>query len=253
MASGESDTHKRLKEVTFLWACQRGYRCCAMEVRAPRSPYRVDLAAVRIDRRTSLSTSAIFECKQSRNDFMRDNRRSNDLRNRLAELQDRRRKLELLLAVHYPSLRTSDCLFPDWISFDFGMVDHQGYRQTVQNIVRVQRQLLQDIKFDLISRYCVANLHYLVAPPGIIDPAEVPIGWGFLEVAAEGTIEERTLPIRFSHIGTTDWLVCIAKASTGREIRSILARKHSQKRLKSVDQSQTPDALHELVVETSDL
>ena len=223
MASGESCTHKRLKELTLLWAYQRGYRCCAMEVRAPRSPYRVDVAGVRIDRTRGISTVAVFECKRSRTDLLRDNRRHDELRDKLMQLQERRKKLESLLAIHYPSLRTSDCLFPEWANFDFTTLDHQGYRQTIQTIGRIQSQLLQNTKFDRTAYYQLGNLLYLVTPSGMIDLAEVPVGWGFLEVAPDGTTNEKIIPTRFNQTGTVDWLIRIGQASAAREIRSLLA------------------------------
>jgi hypothetical protein len=222
VSSGESDKHRRLKELTLLWAFRRGYRCCALEVRAPRSFYRVDVAAIRIDRKPAISTVAVFECKQSRNDLLRDNRRRDQLRDSLMQLQKRREKLESLLAVHYPSLRTSECLFSEWATFDFTTLDHQGYRQTIQKIGRVQRQLLNDIKFDLVTHYQLGNLHYLVIPAGMLHPAEVPIGWGLLEFEPDGTINEKSVPTLFKQSGPGDWLARIAQASTVRQVRAIL-------------------------------
>jgi hypothetical protein len=193
-----------------------------MEVRAPRSSYRVDVAGIRIDRKPAISTVAVFECKQSRNDFLRDNRRRDQLRDSLVRLQERREKLESLLAIHYPSLRTSDCLFPECATFDFTTLDHQGYRQTIQKIRRVQRQLLNDIKFDLVTHCQLGNLHYLVIPAGMVHPAEVPIGWGLLEVESGGPINEKNVPTRFQQSGHSDWLVRIAQASTTRQVKAIL-------------------------------
>jgi hypothetical protein len=153
---------------------------------------------------------------------VRDNRRRDELRDKLLQLQERRKRLETLLAIHYPSLRTSDCLFPEWASFDFTAIDHQGYKQTIQNIGRIQSQLLQNIKFDRATRYQLGNLLYLVTPAGMIDPAEVPLGWGFLEVYSDGTISEKIAPTRFNQVDTIDWLVRIGRASAAREVRSIL-------------------------------
>jgi hypothetical protein len=192
-----------------------------MEVRAPRSSYLVDVAAVRIDRKSALSTVAVFERKQSRNDLLRDNRRRDQLRNSLAQHQERREKLESLLAVHYPSLGITDSLFPEWATFDFTALDHQGYRQTIQKIRRLQRQLLNDIKFDLITYYQLGNLHYLVIPAGMLHPAEVPVGWGLLEVEADETIKEKNVPTLFKQPGAGDWLIRIAKASTRRQINEM--------------------------------
>lgn len=212
--TGESEMHRRLKEQAFLWAYERGFRCCAMEVRAPRSPFRVDVAAIRLDRRQGEPLVAVFECKQSREDLDRDNRRQNELKAALKTLQERRLKLESLLAVHYPSLRTSDSLFPEWATFDFSSIDHSAYRQTIQKIGRVHRQLFDHTKFDLMSRYKLGNLRYLVTTPGLLCEGEVPLGWGLLEGDGESVVTERSVPTRFPGIEVREWLERIAKAAT---------------------------------------
>jgi hypothetical protein len=221
VASGESELHRRLKEQTFLLAYDRGFRCCAMEVRAPRSRFRVDVAGIRLDRRESEPTVAVFECKQSREDLDRDNRRHGKLNAQLRTLQERRANLERLLAVHYPSLRTSDSLFPEWATFDFTAIDHAGYRQTVQKIVCIQRQLFAQTKFDEMTRYKLGHLHYLVTTPGLLREHEAPIGWGLLELDEENLFVERCRPTRFSGAEMLQWLERIAKAATGEAYRRI--------------------------------
>jgi hypothetical protein len=185
-----------------------------MEVRAPRSRFRVDVAAVRLDRQQGEATVAVFECKQSRGDLDRDNQRQNELTAKLKNLQERRDKLECLLAVHYPSLRTSDSLFPEWATFDFRAIDHAAYRQTIQKIACIQRQVFDHTKFDLMSRYKLANLHYLVTTPGLLNEHEIPLGWGLLEMNEKEAILERNAPTRFSGIEMLPWLERIAKAAT---------------------------------------
>jgi hypothetical protein len=220
VATGESAVHRHLKERAFLWAYERGFRCCAMEVRAPASRFRVDVAGLRLDRGQSKATVAVFECKQSREDLERDNRRQSELKSRLKTLQERRETLERLLAVHYPSLRTSDSLFPEWATFDFTAIEHAGYRQTVQKIVRTQRQLYGNTKFDLMTQYKLGNLHYLVTTPGLLLAHEVPVGWGLLEVDGANLITERCAPTRFSGIDAQTWLERIAKAATYQNVKS---------------------------------
>ena len=212
--TGESEMHRRLKEQAFLWAYERGFRCCAMEVRAPRSPFRVDVAAIRLDRRQGEPMVAVFECKQSREDLDRDNRRQKELKAALTTLQERRHTLESLLAIHYPSLRTSDSLFPEWATFDFSSIDHAAYRQTIQKIGRVHRQLFDHTKFDLMSRYKLGNLRYLVTTPGLLCEREVPLGWGLLEADGEAMVTEKSVPTRFPGPGMQEWLERIAKAAT---------------------------------------
>jgi hypothetical protein len=196
-----------------------------MEVRAPSSGFRVDVAAVRLNRLQSESTVAVFECKQSREDLDRDNLRHCDLKTKLQALQERREKLEQLLAVHYPSLRTSDSLFPEWATFDFSAIDHAVYRQTIQKIARIQRQLFDNTKFDLMNRYKLGNLHYLVTTPGLLDEREVPLGWGLLEVAGDDQVKETCVPTRCSGIEMPRWLERIAKASTLQNTRPIRERR----------------------------
>jgi hypothetical protein len=212
--TGESEMHRRLKEQSFHWAYDRGFRCCAMEVRAPGSGFRVDVAAIRLDRRLTEPTVAVFECKQSREDLDRDNRRHRELKVQLRTLQERREKLECLLAVHYPSLRTSDSLFPEWATFDFTAISHVGYQQTIQKITRIQRQLLDNTKFDLMIRYNLGNLHYLVTTPELLQEYEVPLGWGLLEVDGNDVVTEKCVPTRFSGSEALRWLERIAKSAT---------------------------------------
>jgi hypothetical protein len=185
-----------------------------MEVRAPGSGFRVDVAAMRLDRRFAEPTVAIFECKQSREDLDRDNRRHSELKAQLRILQERREKLECLLAVHYPSLRTSDSLFPEWATFDFTAIDHVGYRQTIQKIARIQRRLFGNTKFDLMSRYNLGNLRYLVTTPKLLHQHEAPLGWGLLEMNGDGTLIEKCAPTHFSGTDALRWLERIAKSAT---------------------------------------
>lgn len=206
-----------------------------MEVRAPRSRFRVDVAAMRLDRMEGEPMIAVFECKQSRADLDRDNQRHLELQARLKALQERREKLERLLAVHYPSLRTSDSLFPEWATFDFSAIDHAAYRQITERIARIHRQLFGNTKFDLMTRYKLGNLHYLVTTPELLHQCEVPLGWGLLEFAEDCQITEKCAPTRFSGIETLLWLERIAKAATlqsakpirERQLRSAISRSTS--------------------------
>ena len=224
VSTGESEMHRRLKEKTFLWAYDRGYRCCAMEVRAPRSRFRMDVAAIRLERTQGEHTVAVIECKQSREDLDRDNQRYSRLRANLKILQERRETLERLLAVHYPSLRTSDSLFPEWATFDFSAIDHAAYRQTIQKIACIQRQIFDNTKFDIMTRYRLGNLHYLVTTPQLLHQREVPLGWGLLETDGKEMIIEKSAPTRFSGVEIQQWLERIAKALTLQNTKLIRER-----------------------------
>ena len=164
---------------------------------------------------------AVFECKQSRSDLLRDLGQRTGLLQRLEDLQHRKTVLERLLQVHYPTLRRTDALFPDWDYYDFSLLGHQGYRQTIRKIELIQRHLRSRTKFDTLSRYKLANLHYVVACSGIVRPIEVPIGWGLLESADLQTINE-TLPAKFfASTHSPWWLDRIARSATSHVMREL--------------------------------
>ncbi len=71
MGRSESWRHLNLKKLAAQWAYTNGFRCIGIEVRAPRSRFRVDVAAHRPGR-MSEPVVVIFECKQSRPDLLRD-------------------------------------------------------------------------------------------------------------------------------------------------------------------------------------
>ena len=124
-----------------------GYHACAFEVSLPNGRYRADLAAYmpvarrvwmadhgplktgRLVSRQSLGTTAIFECKQARSDFLKDSRSAQETADQLRELFERRVVLERQLKVHYPSLRNGDSLFQDYEGADFSTLQPRGLPQ----------------------------------------------------------------------------------------------------------------------------
>jgi hypothetical protein len=204
MRRSESWQHLNLKKLAAQWAYANGFRSIGLEVRAPRSRFRVDVAAyrpgakgkrgtAREDRTTATtdcSTSmcesdesliAIFECKQSRPDLCRDIAEVESMQHELHKLQQRRMKLEKLLLTHHPSLRASESLFPEWDTFAGEFLVHDGYQRLLTSIIRVQNRLQNCTKFAWITRYRLANLNYIVAPEKLITLDELPPGWGLLE------------------------------------------------------------------------
>ena len=84
MSRSETDLHSKLKQLAAYWAYERGFRSLAFEVAAPRSSFRVDVAAYRAFRNADATFRpsalvAVFECKQSRSDLLKDNRRRSRL------------------------------------------------------------------------------------------------------------------------------------------------------------------------------
>jgi hypothetical protein len=190
---GETDTHVRLKRLAILWAQAQGYSACAAEVSLPQCRYRADVAAYRPQPKQA-GITAIFECKQALADLRRDNCRGEATRERLRSISRHRQVLEKHLRIHYPTLRTSDSLFPEYDSPDFSAVGHHGYRRVLREFAALQNRLSGGRKFECLVRYRCANLFFLVVPDELFCESEVPLGWGAL-VEANGSLDLVRKPI----------------------------------------------------------
>ena len=192
---GETDKHRELKRLCFNWAAEQGYSCQGFEISLPHCGYRADVAAYKaaLETRTvcfegrtlrqshaALGTTAVFECKQSRNDFLRDACVAKKARERLEQLHGRRVTLERLLRVHCPSAANGDSLFPEYETYNLEAAGHQGYRTVLRGIGHLHNGLLRKNKFEKMIRYGCANLFYLVTEEGIIADCEVPLNCGLL-------------------------------------------------------------------------
>lgn len=228
---GESAKHLLLKRAAIAWAQTNHFQVVGEEVRVPHSHYRADVAACRIDRGQPV-LSALFECKQARSDFLKDSRAVEETVKRLAELEERRRDLDRLLGLHYPTLRASGELFQEFVvPVRADELGHEGYAAVQKEISLLQRRLYGRTKFSRLVRYANASLHYLVVQPGILDPAEVPAGWGLLMLAPESpALSDGIPPLQELHKPTlcdtapgrhVEMLSCIARAGT-----RLLERKH---------------------------
>lgn len=180
-STAESPHHARLKTLAFAWAQVNGFDIGGVEVRVPRSGYRADVAAyARGGAGGDGPRTAVFECKQSRADLLKDAHAESATRARLAELLQRRRALEEMLAVHRPDLRRGDALWPEFDSWDFSTLDHGAYRGVLSELETMQRRVLRGTKFSKMFRYRCADFLYLVVEDGIFAEAEIPAGWGLL-------------------------------------------------------------------------
>jgi hypothetical protein len=223
MAVHRSETwqHLNLKKLAAQWAYANGFRCVGLEVRAPRSRFRIDVVAYRSSRMSESREPvvALFECKQSRPDLSRDIDQIDRLRGDLVRLQQRRTKLEELLRVHYPSLRQHENLFPEWDKFAGDGLSHTAYQQVIAGIARIQGRLLNSTKFAWITRHCLANLHYLVTPNALMTLDELPPGWGLLESNQGQELILRRAPEIMRIQNSSTWLERIAQAASARWLR----------------------------------
>jgi hypothetical protein len=187
--TGETAAHQQLKRRTLLWAQAQGFNACAMEVTLPKCRYRADVVAYRPSGEHGVT--AIFECKQTRCDLRRDNCFSPAARSRLETVCRRREILERHLRVHYPSLRISDSLFPEFDSHDFQAIGHRNYTRVLRELNALQNRLYDCTKFERLMRYGCANLLFLVLTADVFDEAEIPLGWGALVETGESLMLAR--------------------------------------------------------------
>jgi hypothetical protein len=212
MPGGESHAHLELKRLALEWAQLQGFEIVAPEVRLPRSNYRADVAACapRHQRRT-----AIFECKQARADLLKDSRREAEARLRVAELSERLRKLESLIAVHRPDLRCGDSLFPEFDAWNLFGLEHETHRRVIAELATWQRRLQHGTKFAKLLRWCCADFLYLVSEDGIFAEAEIPAGWGLLLRRGDSLeLVRRPVANDASSEARLALLECIAAAAT---------------------------------------
>lgn len=150
---GETDLHKTLKKEACRWLFRMGYRCIAAEVRLPPLGI-IDAVGTGLFRpyHNYLATPACLpqvcfvECKASRSDFLRDH--SND-----------------------------------------GQL-HLCFKERERNRKRKKkRPLRQSVglgKFLSCLMQPMANLHYVLAPTGIIQKKDLPPRWGLLTAGPGG-------------------------------------------------------------------
>ena len=210
MAGGESEQHLELKRLSLIWAQANGYPIAAREVSLPNLRFRLDVAAyrpgsARIARRDeqrgvtrsiavpSIGVGAIFECKASRADLVRDCRNSERLRARMKDLTEVRAELEKYLKIHCSSLLKGDGLWPEYETVAFERSDHPPYLKVVKTLATISRQLHGQTKMENLYRWNAANLHYLVVEPGLVAEHEIPVGWGLL-MRDEGRLELKVRP-----------------------------------------------------------
>ena len=217
----ETEEHSLLKKLALAWAYERGFSCISFEVRAPRSPYRVDVAGYRPANDQESPIVALFECKQNRPDLDRDSALTVSVEVELRGLQERRQNLERLLAVHFPNARTPASLFPEWDPFDPEQLPHSGYRRLIRRIMALQRKLEGNTKFERVTRYRLANLHFLVAPAGLVKSERVPPGWGLLEAVDNERLELSIQPRFYAITNTLAWLERICRNSTIRWLKTV--------------------------------
>ena len=205
--SGETQAHRDLKRLALTWAQLNGFRIVATEVSIPNHRARMDVAAYRPERvretrhdernrliwKPKIGTTAIFECKVSKTDFIRDARSMKPTLDRLTALHATKEKAEQELKIHYPSIRNGDSLFQEFETLNFERPGYERYEKIIREMRQLSSRLHCNTKFDRLTKFGAANLFYVVAEPDLVKPSALPCGWGLLERENEA-LELKTKP-----------------------------------------------------------
>jgi len=192
-SGSESAAHRELKCLALQWAVAHRLVLAATEVRLPRSPYRADVAAATMRVLSDKARTAVFECKASRTDYLRDGAREAGAKENLVRMSERLMALRALIGGHRPDLRRGEELFPEFEAVDLRGLKHGTHDRLARELSRSQRRLLEGTKFAKLARWRAASLLYLVAEEGIVEPHELPDGWGLL-VRRGATLEITVKP-----------------------------------------------------------
>ena len=95
----ETAAHLELKRLALAWAAERRLLLAATEVRLPRSGYRADVVAATPRVLADNAVTAVFECKASRADFLRDSAREAGAAELLARMSERLMALRALIGI----------------------------------------------------------------------------------------------------------------------------------------------------------
>lgn len=191
--TGESQSHRDLKRLALHWAQTNGFRIAAAEVSLPNHRVRMDVAAYKPQRvrearkderpvwKPIIGVTAIFECKASKVDFIRDARSIAATVERLKMLHTKKEKVEQELKIHYPSIRNGDSLFQEFETMNFQQPGYERYEKIIGEIRTLSSRLHGNTKFDRLAKFGAANLFYVVAEPNLVGLHQIPCGWGLLE------------------------------------------------------------------------
>ena len=181
VARRESPAHGELKRLALEWALARRLVLAAMEVRLPRSAYRADVAAATPRALASNALTAVFECKASRADFLRDSAPETETASSIARLRERLENLHALIGSHRPDLRRSEELFPEFEAFDLRGLRHPNLRPVGSPAGGgATKTAGRHEIFETRPLALREPLLYLVAEDGLFAPHEIPAGWGLL-------------------------------------------------------------------------
>ena len=95
------------------------------------------------------------------------------------------------MRIHYPNLRVSDSLFPEFDSHDFQAIGHRNYARVLRELNALQNRIYDCTKFEKLQRYGCANLFFVVLTSDVFNETEIPVGWGALVETGDSLVVGR--------------------------------------------------------------
>ncbi|MEO6876696.1 MAG: hypothetical protein ABI222_17940 [Opitutaceae bacterium] len=196
IVSGEGVAHRELKLLTIAWARANQLTLTGTEVHLPRSSYRADVVAATTRQLGAQAVTAVFECKTSRADFLRDAAPEGATRAKITALTDRLAALNRLIGEHHPDLHRGEELFPEFDCVDLRGTRHATHTAVTRALRAAQIALYEGTKFAKLARWRAANFLYLVVDAAeIVNGHEIPAGWALL-VKQGDQLKGRCPPVR---------------------------------------------------------
>ncbi|MEE2907068.1 MAG: hypothetical protein VX527_04465 [Planctomycetota bacterium] len=186
----ESGEHRELKRLACRWLREHGHVAVGMEVADPTGRFRIDVAAwtdrepstrglVRVKPRTVL-----VECKRSRSDYLRDGSRASGLLARRAELIEALAEHGLTGGTLFRSVPVRGAMLFDDHPLDADRPGRAVRRLRIE-LSSIERRVFRGVKFARLARWRGATQLWIATPEGMLSPAELPVGWGLLEVSQQ--------------------------------------------------------------------
>ncbi len=168
----------------FLWS--KGVEAAAMQVPARFRKYQVTAAGFRRGGNYRELESTVIVVLYERFDLCFADCADRDAQ--LAELhalRAEREKLEAEIRKNEPHLGSTDDLFCEFRSWDYGASANPGYRKLRRRFEKLQHALHQGSRLEHIRRTGVADYCYLAVPEGLVAADEIAAGWGLVYLGAD--------------------------------------------------------------------
>lgn len=187
----ESPAHLALKHAALRELARRGCTWSGVEVPGPMGRFRVDAAGLLPETAAPpargsgwlfadlFAATMLVECKASRADFLRCTQRAGSLRRR-------RERLRARAAEQAAEFAGAECVLAPGGLLALPARPARAVAKVERALERLEGGLYAAAKFDLFTRYRLADRLLLLTAPGVMRARECPPGWGWAESDGAG-------------------------------------------------------------------